>query len=93
MFLLFIEHRHCCVNVFIRMLNFRSWSQPRTYFNSEISSIYVVRLYQQMQWPLVALTLVLVRGQSTLIILTVLEMKVISLTAHGVPTSAVTMAI
>lgn len=46
-----------------------------------------------MQWPLVVLTLVLVRDQSTLIILTVLEMKVISLTAHGVPISAVTMAI
>ena len=46
-----------------------------------------------MQWPLVVLTLVLVRDQSILIILTVMEMKVISLSAHGVPISAVTMAI
>ena len=52
-----------------------------------------MQLYQQMLWRSVMLTLVLARGQSTLIILTVLEMKVISLTAHGVPTSAVTMAI
>ena len=35
---LFVDHH--CVNVFIRVLNFRSWSQPRNYFNSEIFPIY-----------------------------------------------------
>ena len=31
---------HCHVNVFICVLNFRGWSQPRKYFNSEIFLIY-----------------------------------------------------
>ena len=35
---LFIDH--CCVHVFIRMLNFHGRSQPRNYFNSEIFPIY-----------------------------------------------------
>ena len=35
---LFVDHR--CVNVFIRVLNFRGWSQPRNYFNSEIFPTY-----------------------------------------------------
>ena len=30
---------HRFVNVFIRVLNFRGWSQPRNYFNSEIFPI------------------------------------------------------
>ena len=34
---LFIDH--CCVYVFICMLNFRSWSEQRNYFNSEILSM------------------------------------------------------
>ena len=36
--LIFVDH--CCVNVFIHVLNFRGWSQPRNYFNSEIFPIY-----------------------------------------------------
>ena len=35
---LFVDHR--CVNVFIRVFNFRGWSQLRNYFNSEIFLIY-----------------------------------------------------
>ena len=35
---LFVDH--CCVQVFIRVLNFHGWSQPRNYFNSEIFLIY-----------------------------------------------------
>ena len=35
---LFVDH--CCINVFIRVFNFRGWSQPRNYFNSEIFPIY-----------------------------------------------------
>ena len=31
---------HCYVNVFIHVLNFGGWSQPRNYFNSEIFPIY-----------------------------------------------------
>ena len=30
---LFVDHHH--VNVFIPVLNFRGWSQPQNYFNSE----------------------------------------------------------
>ena len=35
---LFVDHR--CINVFICVLNFRSWSQPRNYFNSNIFKVY-----------------------------------------------------
>ena len=31
---------HCCVTVFIRVLNFRGWSQPQNHFNSEIFPVY-----------------------------------------------------
>ena len=31
---------HYCENAFIRVLNFRDWSQMRNYFNSEIFPIY-----------------------------------------------------
>ena len=33
-----IDHRH--VNVFVRVLNFHGWSQPRNYFNSEIFQFF-----------------------------------------------------
>ena len=36
---------HCCVNVFIRVLNFRSWSQPRNYFNSKIFPTYGILVW------------------------------------------------
>ena len=35
---LFVDHLP--VNVFIRVLKFRSWSQLRNYFNSEVFPIY-----------------------------------------------------
>ena len=35
---LFVDYRH--VNVFICVLNFRGWSQPRNYFNSKILPTY-----------------------------------------------------
>ena len=34
----FVDHRR--VNVFARVLNFRSWSQQKNYFNSAIFPIY-----------------------------------------------------
>ena len=49
-------------------------------------------LYQQVLLPLVVLTLVLVLVQSTWTMLTVLAVKVTSLTAHTAPLSAATMA-
>ena len=42
---LFADHRH--VNVYIHMLNFRSWSQPQNYFNSKIFLIYGTYNYYQ----------------------------------------------
>ena len=44
---------HRRINVFIRMLNFRGWSHPRNYFNSEIFPIYgigVTALYITRQY-------------------------------------------
>ena len=38
---LFVDH--CHINVIIHVLNFRSWSQPRNYFNSEIFPIYSIQ--------------------------------------------------
>ena len=35
---LFVDHRR--INVCIRMLNFRGWSQQRNYFNSKLFPIY-----------------------------------------------------
>ena len=37
---LFVEH--CCVTVFIRVLNSRGWSQPQNHFNSEIFPVYSI---------------------------------------------------
>ena len=42
---LFVDHRR--VNAFISVLNFCGWSQPQTYFNSEmIYSMYVYTLLE-----------------------------------------------
>ena len=37
---LFIDH--CCLTVFIRVLNSRGWSQPQNHFNSEIFPVYSI---------------------------------------------------
>ena len=37
-----------CVKCFIRELNFRAWSQPRNYFNSETFPIYGSSTWRQI---------------------------------------------
>ena len=37
---LFVDH--CCVNVYIRVLNSHGWSQPQNHFNSEIFPVYSI---------------------------------------------------
>ena len=41
----FVDHRR--VNVFVRVLNFRSWSQQKNYFNSAIFPIYSISVLNE----------------------------------------------
>ena len=50
---LFVDYR--CVNVSVRVLNFRSWSQPRNCFNSEIFPMYGMYVYTLLDFSMICL--------------------------------------
>ena len=67
-------------------------SVKREYIHSLRMAVTKIHAFcQQMQLPSAVLTLVLVLVQSTWTMLTVLAVKVTSLTAHGAPLSTVTL--
>ena len=50
-----------CVKCFICVLNFRSWSQPQNYFNSEIYPIYGMFVCMYIIWYNVCIYIIMIQ--------------------------------